>query len=117
MAETDYDVAVKTLTVKLPDLLFAEITDAAKARKVTTSAIVRERLELATKQESTLWSRMADLVIEDDALPTDLSSNKKHLQSYGNGWIQPFPVDLLERARSVVEGVEVDLNGPLVGED
>lgn len=31
--------------------------------------------------------------------------------------IRPFPVDLLNRARSVVENVEVDLNGPLTGED
>jgi antitoxin PrlF len=31
--------------------------------------------------------------------------------------IRPFPVDLLNRARSVVENVEVDLKGPLTGED
>lgn len=31
--------------------------------------------------------------------------------------IRPFPVDLLNRARSVVENVEVDLTGPLTGED
>jgi antitoxin PrlF len=31
--------------------------------------------------------------------------------------IRPFPVDLLNRGRSVVENVEVDLNGPLTGED
>ncbi|MEI6561841.1 MAG: CopG family transcriptional regulator [Verrucomicrobiota bacterium] len=74
---------MKTLTVKLPDLLFVEITNAAKLRKVAKSAIVRERLQQASKQQSSLWSRMADLVLEDDALPTDLSSNKKHLQGYG----------------------------------
>jgi len=75
--------SVKTLTVKLPDLLFAEITRAAEARKVAKSSIVRERLEQASKQQSSLWSRMADLVIQDDVLPVDLSSNKKHLQKYG----------------------------------
>jgi antitoxin PrlF len=31
--------------------------------------------------------------------------------------IRPFPVDLLNRGRSVVENVEVDLDGPLTGED
>lgn len=74
---------VKTLTVKLPELLFAEITHAAKERKIAKSVIVRERLERVSKEQPSLWSRMADLVIEEDALPTDLSSNKKHLQKYG----------------------------------
>jgi antitoxin PrlF len=31
--------------------------------------------------------------------------------------VRPFPLDLLKRARSVVENVEVDLKGPLTGED
>jgi antitoxin PrlF len=31
--------------------------------------------------------------------------------------IRPFPVDLLNRGRSVVENVEVDLDGPLTGEE
>ena len=30
-----------------------------------------------------LWDRMEDLVITDDALPKDLSANKKHLKGYG----------------------------------
>ena len=31
--------------------------------------------------------------------------------------IKPFPSDLLGRIRTAVEGVEVDLDGPLTGED
>jgi bifunctional DNA-binding transcriptional regulator/antitoxin component of YhaV-PrlF toxin-antitoxin module len=31
--------------------------------------------------------------------------------------IKPFPIDMLKRARSVITGVKVDLNGPLTGED
>jgi bifunctional DNA-binding transcriptional regulator/antitoxin component of YhaV-PrlF toxin-antitoxin module len=31
--------------------------------------------------------------------------------------IKPFPIDLVERTRSAVAGVKVDLNGPLTGED
>jgi hypothetical protein len=50
---------------------------------VATSEIVRERLERAEKATPSLWSRMEDLVIEDDPLPADLSSNKKHLGKYG----------------------------------
>jgi hypothetical protein len=74
---------MKTLTVKLPDLLFAEIENTARARKVTKSEIVRERLENAQPSKLSLWSRMEDLVIQTDKLPSDLSSNKEHLKNYG----------------------------------
>ena len=76
---------MKTLTIKLPDALFAEIAGAAKARNVPKSEIVRERLvrKPITSKRASLWSGMEDLVIEEDALPTDLSSNRKHLKGYG----------------------------------
>jgi hypothetical protein len=74
---------VKNFTVKLPDPLFAEIECAARSRNVTKSEIVRERLERSQSGETSLWSRMEDLVIKDDSLPRDLSSNKDHLAGYG----------------------------------
>ena len=78
-----YFAFVKTLTVKLPDPLFAEIESAARARKVAKSEIVRERLERAKNASASLWSRMEDLVIQNDSLPRDLSSNSQHLGKYG----------------------------------
>jgi Ribbon-helix-helix protein, copG family len=78
-----YAVFVKTLTVKLPDPLFAEIASAAKARKISKSAIVRERLTRSRNDGDSLWNRMEDLVIERDPLPADLSSNKAHMKKYG----------------------------------
>lgn len=78
---------MKTLTIKVPDDLFAEIASAAQTRKVAKSEIVRERLwekSVATRAAKTsLWSRMEDLVIRTDKLPVDLSSNKAHLKGYG----------------------------------
>jgi hypothetical protein len=74
---------VKTLTVKLPDPLFAEIETAARSRNVTKSEIVRERLERGQSEGTSLWSRMEDLVIEGESLPRDLSSNKDHMAGYG----------------------------------
>jgi len=74
---------MKTLTVKIPDSLLAEIASDAKARKTTKSEIVRERLARAGSTGTSLWSRMEDLVIERDSLPADLSSNKAHLKNYG----------------------------------
>jgi len=78
---------MKTLSVKVPDALFAEIASAAETRRVPKSEIVRERLAGKPATDSvnktSLWSRMEDLVIQDDRLPVDLSSNKKHLANYG----------------------------------
>lgn len=78
---------MKTLTIKVPDALYAEIAGAAQTRKVPKSEIVRERLMQKTApagtNETSLWSRMEDLVIRTDSLPTDLSSNKSHLKGYG----------------------------------
>ncbi len=78
---------MKTLTVKIPDAVFAEIAGDAKARNITKSEIVRERLArkpaAVGRAKRSLWSRMEDLVIREDSLPTDLSSNKAHLKGYG----------------------------------
>jgi hypothetical protein len=78
-----YWFSMKTLTVKLTDQLFAEISRAAEARKVAKSEIVRERLVQASPKSPSLWSQMEDLVIEDEDLPADLSSNKEYLSGYG----------------------------------
>lgn len=78
---------MKTLTIKVPDTLFAEITSAALTRKVPKSEIVRERLTqksgAAKTRRISLWNRMQDLVLQADSLPVDLSSNKAHLKGYG----------------------------------
>ncbi len=74
---------MKTLTVKVPDTLFAEISIAAETRKVSKSDIVRERLTQPATEKPSLWDLMKDLVIESDNLPTDLSTNKAHMKGYG----------------------------------
>jgi len=78
---------MKTLTIKVPDELFAEISRAAEIRKVPKSEVVRERLLEKSTAAGTglgsLWDRMEDLVIGSDSLPGDLSSNKGHLKDYG----------------------------------
>jgi hypothetical protein len=77
---------LKTLTVKVADGLFAEIARAARARNMSKSEIIRERLThkaaAAKRAKGSLWSRMDDLVIQSDALPADLSTNKAHLEIF-----------------------------------
>jgi len=80
---------MKTLTVKLPDALFFEIAGQARARNISKSDVVRERLAghgvrpAAKRGRTSLWDRMKDLVIDSDTLPRNLSSDQKHLKRYG----------------------------------
>ncbi len=76
---------MKTLTVRLPDTLVAQIEAESHRRRVSKSDIVRERLTRAASGQSAPES-IADIVGSVDGLPTDLSARKKkHLKSSGYG--------------------------------
>ena len=77
---------MKTLTVKIPEPLLAEIDAVARERRVSRSVIIRERLQAGTGCDGVpLWNRMEDLAIDDGSVPDDLSSNQEHLEGYGAG--------------------------------
>jgi hypothetical protein len=73
----------RTISVKLKDRALADIEAEARARRITRSAVVRERLERPGAASGSVWGRMRDLVIRNDAAPADLASNKAHLRGYG----------------------------------
>jgi Arc/MetJ-type ribon-helix-helix transcriptional regulator len=83
---------VKTLTVRLPEPLVAEIEAESRGRQCSKSDIVRERLQRAappTRHKSTL-DTIADLVGSVDGLPTGLSGRKKrYLKATGYGQKRP----------------------------
>ncbi|MBM3861949.1 MAG: ribbon-helix-helix protein, CopG family [Verrucomicrobia bacterium] len=73
---------MKTLTVRLPERLVGEIEAESRARNVSKSDVVRERLQTpyAAKKPVKAGSMMdliGDLVGSVKGLPADLSSNKK----------------------------------------
>lgn len=82
-------LAMKTLTVRLPEPLAAAIEAEARERNVSKSDVVRERLERAASVAGELPAPpydIADLIGSVDGLPPDLSSRKKHylrLTGYG----------------------------------
>jgi len=84
---------MKTLTVRLPEPLVAEIVAEARERKVSKSDIVRERLQAGRRpgrRQSSRFDAIRDLIGAIDGLPHDLSAQKKHylkVQSYG--WKRP----------------------------
>lgn len=80
---------MKTLTVRLPEPLVAEIEVESRGRKCSKSDIVRERLQRATHptaRQATPLDAIADLIGSVDGLPADLSARKKHyLRATGYG--------------------------------
>jgi len=78
---------MKTLSLKLPEILFEQITSIARARGESRSALVRKAIEyLITgnhhQQEGSCLDLANDLAGSVNG-PKDLSFNKKHLRGYG----------------------------------
>ena len=79
---------MKSLTVRLPDALVAELEAESRTRKVSKSDIVRERLSVAARSRlpAARTATIADLVGSVDGLPADLSRRTKaYLRTMGYG--------------------------------
>ena len=78
---------MKTLTVRLPEPLVAEIEAESRGRKVSKSDVVRERLVRGHRRRHiACLDTIADLIGSVDGLPTDLSRRKRsylHATGYG----------------------------------
>lgn len=84
---------MKTLTVRLPESLVADIEAEARARELSKSDVVRERLERASPglmEPGSPAYAIADLIGSVDGLPADLGARKKHyLRTTGFGRKRP----------------------------
>jgi Arc/MetJ-type ribon-helix-helix transcriptional regulator len=84
---------MKTLTVRLPEALVADIEAESRARRVSKSDVVRERLSVANGARGDaplLPEAIADLIGSVDGLPADLSARKKkYLDATGYGRKRP----------------------------
>jgi Arc/MetJ-type ribon-helix-helix transcriptional regulator len=80
---------MKTLTVRLPENLVAQIEAESRRRRLSKSDVVRERLAIpanSRRRQPASIDAIADLVGAVDGLPRDLSTRtKKHLKSTGYG--------------------------------
>jgi Arc/MetJ-type ribon-helix-helix transcriptional regulator len=80
---------VKTLTVRLPEPLVADIEAESRDRKISKSDVVRERLQIAPgsgRRPAAPLDAIADLIGSVDGLPADLSARKKqYLRVAGYG--------------------------------
>jgi Arc/MetJ-type ribon-helix-helix transcriptional regulator len=82
---------MKTLTVRLPEPLVADIEAESRGRKISKSDVVRERLERPPRRRGTSsLSAIADLIGSVDGLPADLTTRKKeYLHATGYGQKRP----------------------------
>jgi Arc/MetJ-type ribon-helix-helix transcriptional regulator len=83
---------MKTLTVRLPEPLVADIEAESRGRKISKSDVVRERLERPPQQRRRTASlnAIADLIGSVDGLPADLTTRKKeYLHATGYGQKRP----------------------------
>ncbi|MBI5908946.1 MAG: ribbon-helix-helix protein, CopG family [Betaproteobacteria bacterium] len=72
---------MKTLTVRLPEPLVAQIEAESRSRQISKSDVVRERLTRAASTDRKLpptYEAIADLIGAVDGLPPDLGARKKH---------------------------------------
>ena len=68
---------MKTLTVRLPEPMVAEIEAESRARRCSKSDIVRERLQRVNRRRPLPLDAIADVIGSVDRLPADLSSHRK----------------------------------------
>jgi hypothetical protein len=86
-AVSNTQVAMKTLSVKIPSRLDAALNRLAAERHQTKSSLAREAIEAAIERKSEAGSRSCAALSVDLAGcfegPGDLSTNKRHMQGYG----------------------------------
>lgn len=79
---------MSTLTVSLPDSLAERLEREAKRRCMSPEAIVRQALDQAIPAEnatgeSGVFERLSRLMVSDPDSPTDLATNKAHMEGFG----------------------------------
>jgi Arc/MetJ-type ribon-helix-helix transcriptional regulator len=80
------NTAMRTVTFKLPPDLDRKLTKAARQRRTSRSAVVREALEAlggAPEKAATSVTEAAGDLVGKLSGPSDLSSSTRHLAGYG----------------------------------
>jgi hypothetical protein len=79
---------MRTISVKLPDELLAQLAKQAKARRVTKSWLVRKSLEMGLHEQPppgaiSCYDLARDLAGTVNGLPKDLADNPKYMEGFG----------------------------------
>ena len=74
---------MRTVSFKLPEQLDDALSDLARRRKSSRSALVREALEALAKGKRRSVTAAVDELVAPVEGPVDLSTNPKHMVGYG----------------------------------
>ena len=74
---------MRTVSFKLPEQLDDALSDLARRRKSSRSALVREALASLAAGARLSVTAAVDALVQPLEGPTDLSTNPKHLSGYG----------------------------------
>lgn len=74
---------MRTVSFKLSERLDDAVSDLARRRKSSRSALVREALEALAKGERRSVTAAVDELVAPVVGPADLSTNPKHMVGYG----------------------------------
>ncbi|MBS1855468.1 MAG: CopG family transcriptional regulator [Acidobacteria bacterium] len=79
---------MRTISLKLPEDLLAQLAREAKARRVTRSALIRDSLQHALRRrpasgELSCFDLAQDLAGSVKGLPKDLAHNPKYMKGFG----------------------------------
>jgi hypothetical protein len=83
-----YPVIMRTISLKLPDELLAQLASEARTRRVTKSQLVRESLARALHEQPSAgqvscYDLARDLAGTVKGLPKDLADNPKYMRGFG----------------------------------
>lgn len=79
---------MRTISLKLPDDLLADLEKEAKARGLTKSVLVRQSLETSLRRRprgvaASCYDLARDLAGSVKGLPTDLAHNPRYMDGFG----------------------------------
>jgi predicted transcriptional regulator len=83
-----YHQGMKTISLKLPDDLLADLEQEAKARRLTKSVLVRQSLESSLRRRprrvaASCYDLARDLAGSVRRLPPDLAYNPHYMEGFG----------------------------------
>ena len=83
-----YHIGMKTISLKLPDDLLADLEQEAKARGLTKSDLIRQSLELSLRERpgrvvASCYDQARDLAGSLRGLPFDLAHNPQYMDGFG----------------------------------
>jgi hypothetical protein len=78
---------MRTISLKLPEDLLEDLTNEARARRVTKSLLVRESLEKSLRRQDaaavSCYDLARDLAGAVKGLPEDLADDPKYIRGFG----------------------------------